>query len=247
VHTSSGQHNPTCRQFRCAYKKLLVHAEIKDGGIGNCISLEEINKLNVTSLKKKPEDVINYDNYIYSQVDDCAMDGDGIDEHRYLFSDNAVTHFSEEVITYISGFVSKNLGQSIKCEKCVGSLFGEKVNLVNSLIDFKNRGGLTYPSKDVINVCLKTEKLYRIEDKIKVNKIKIIIEVLGYFSSHLGQIFVNTFHEHTIFLIRAIVDNYLNTRIKYKCRNTQILLMIRNILEIAIQNKYILEGNKLYM
>jgi hypothetical protein len=92
-----------------------------------------------------------------------------------------------------------------------------------------------------------TEKLYHIEDKIKVNKIKIIIEVLGYFSSHLGEIFVNTFHEHTIFLIRAIVDNYLNTRIKYKCRNTQILLMIKNILEIAIQNKYILEGNKLYM
>jgi hypothetical protein len=65
-----------------------------------------------------------------------------------------------------------------------------------------------------------TEKLYHIEDKIKVNKIKIIIEVLGYFSSHLGEIFVNTFHEHTIFLVRAIVDNYLNTRIKYKCRNT---------------------------
>jgi hypothetical protein len=38
-----------------------------------------VNKnLNVTSLKKKLEDVINYDNYIYSQVDDSAMDGDGI-------------------------------------------------------------------------------------------------------------------------------------------------------------------------
>jgi hypothetical protein len=27
------QGGSTCRQFRCAYKKLLVHADIKDGGI----------------------------------------------------------------------------------------------------------------------------------------------------------------------------------------------------------------------
>ncbi|KAL4127076.1 hypothetical protein QTP88_011274 [Uroleucon formosanum] len=41
---SHGGHNdnPTARQFRSAYHKLLINAKIKDGSLGNCIPLDEI-------------------------------------------------------------------------------------------------------------------------------------------------------------------------------------------------------------
>lgn len=34
--------NPTVRQFTAAYKWLLVRAEIREGDMGNCITLDEI-------------------------------------------------------------------------------------------------------------------------------------------------------------------------------------------------------------
>ncbi|KAL4127003.1 hypothetical protein QTP88_011201 [Uroleucon formosanum] len=42
---SHGGHNdnPTARQFRSAYHKLLINAKIKDGSLGNCIPLDEID------------------------------------------------------------------------------------------------------------------------------------------------------------------------------------------------------------
>lgn len=51
--------NPSCRQFTSAYKKLVIHAEVRDGGAGNCIPLEEITILNISSLSKAPEEIIN--------------------------------------------------------------------------------------------------------------------------------------------------------------------------------------------
>ncbi|KAF0729122.1 Uncharacterized protein FWK35_00033355 [Aphis craccivora] len=47
--------NPTARQLRAVYLKLLIHAEIKQGCIGNCIPLEDIDILvNSCSSIKEP-------------------------------------------------------------------------------------------------------------------------------------------------------------------------------------------------
>ncbi|KAF2879694.1 hypothetical protein ILUMI_26470 [Ignelater luminosus] len=37
--------NPTVRQFRSAYTKILVHTELKESSRGNCVPLEHINIL----------------------------------------------------------------------------------------------------------------------------------------------------------------------------------------------------------
>jgi len=42
--------NPTARQFKSAYKKLLVNTQIKDRGLGNCMALEDIPILNCSSV-----------------------------------------------------------------------------------------------------------------------------------------------------------------------------------------------------
>jgi len=53
--------NPTARQFKSAFKKLLIHAEVRDGGLGNCIPLEQIGILNWSSTKDHV-DIINNTN-----------------------------------------------------------------------------------------------------------------------------------------------------------------------------------------
>ncbi|CAB3236478.1 unnamed protein product [Arctia plantaginis] len=49
--------NPNAVQFRAAYKKLLIRGDIRGRGIGNCITLEQINILTCSS--KNPVNAIN--------------------------------------------------------------------------------------------------------------------------------------------------------------------------------------------
>lgn len=49
-HHGGGNNNLTVRQFKAAIKKILVHADIRNPNNGNCMPLEEISILHVTSL-----------------------------------------------------------------------------------------------------------------------------------------------------------------------------------------------------
>jgi len=55
---------------------------------------------------------------------------------------------------------------SLKCETCIESLIAtDKQQFLNSFINLKNqggnKGGLIYPSDDVITICILTEKILR--------------------------------------------------------------------------------------
>lgn len=51
--------NPTTRQFIASYKRLLLRAELREGGVGNCVPLEQIPILSVSSGQKAPENLMN--------------------------------------------------------------------------------------------------------------------------------------------------------------------------------------------
>jgi len=141
--------NPTCRQFIAAYKRLLIHAEIREGGLGNCVPLSQINILNCLRSKQKPEDQINNScsssvGFLEKTFKDKEVEN--IDhDHDYFSANTTLSQYCKEVVIYIAGFVSRKLGKSLACESCVGALFGNKENLMASLIQVKNRGGLAYP------------------------------------------------------------------------------------------------------
>jgi hypothetical protein len=121
--------NPTARQFRTAYKKLLIHAEIADDGIGNCVPLEQISILN-TSGKKSSEDIINSDNIIYNN-NLCDTDNNTDIDYVETFINNSISEknlssFSEEIVVYIAGFVAFKLSRTLRCEECVSLLHGTK-------------------------------------------------------------------------------------------------------------------------
>lgn len=183
--------NPTCRQFIAAYKKLLIHSKIRENGLENCIPLNQINILNCSNLNKKPEDLINNScsfssNFLEHPSEDKNTDCGNIDnDHDYLFENNILSQYSEEVVTYIAGFVSRKLSRSLACESCVGALFGVKENLMSSLIKVKDRGALTYRSDGVIKICIVCEKMFRRESSqhklYKIRKAKLVQSTIAQF------------------------------------------------------------------
>jgi hypothetical protein len=68
---------------------------------------------------------------------------------------------SKEVTIYIAGFVSHKLFTQLKCDICAQALIGTKTIFINSLVTLKDMGGLTYPSADVIEICLITNKFIK--------------------------------------------------------------------------------------
>lgn len=237
--------NPSCLQFRTAYRKLLVHTEIRDGGLGNCIPLEQVCIL--TATYKKAEHIINECNALYNQEDNMVNEEEIINqEHDYSFFTvyNNISQFSLEVVKYIAGFVSRRLANVIKCEVCLSNLFGNKQNFLHSFINFKDRGGLIYPSEEVIEICLKTENIFRKELVIspRVNKTAVEVKVLNAFLcrevfSYTKTHVDNPLENHNILLTKAIINNYCDIRIKYICRNTSPAEKIRNHYTKLIQFK----------
>lgn len=230
--------NPTCRQFMAAYKKILIHAEVREGGAGNCIPLEDINILNVTSRTKPPEQIINEsvaNRSLVNCIDDAATH-DFLNDHNYAFNYDSLSAYSVEVVTYIAGFVSFKLGNKLQCELCVTQLYGDKEDFLDSLISHKSRGGLKYPSTDVLVICIKTEKFLKVESihKNKINKEIICLKILNYFIQekifeHMVCHDSSPIESHKVLLIKAVCNCYLTTRINYMCKNTLNEEKIRNM------------------
>jgi len=137
---SQGVHNnnPTIMQFRSAYKKLLVQAQIKDSGLGNCVSVD-IPILSCSSVSKNSIRAINDTNA--SLYNDIELDPEifTVETHGTHLHLNS---FSKDVAIYIAGFVSQKLASQIKCDVCTQALFGTKENFLLSLISLIDKGGL---------------------------------------------------------------------------------------------------------
>lgn len=172
--------NPTVRQFKSAYKKLLVNAQIKDSGLGNCISLQDIPILNCSSVSSNPVQAINNSNAtLYKDIE--------LESELYTIEKD-VTHInlssvSKEVTIYIAGFVSHKLFTQLKCDICAQALIGTKANFLNSLVTLKDMGGLTYPSADFIEICLTTDKFIKtyMHDNEPLNLLLIQSKILASF------------------------------------------------------------------
>lgn len=225
--------NPTALQFMSAYKRLLIHGELKNITTGNCIPLESINILtcSTTSLCKKinsrrsklmqmTEDLDAKDKFI--EIPDC---------HDYINA--GLTEFSKDVTIYIAGYITTNLKKNIKCCECLAAIVSHEK--YPGFIRKRDFGGLHYPSKDVIEICLYAEKVLR--HILTVNGIayfsnknnlpKLIVEISKKF------IFSNIFEElsehileqdplenHLILLIRAITLRFLEVRIHFLLKKT---------------------------
>jgi len=186
--------NPTAQQFRAAYRKLVIRVNnVQSFNTGNCIPLEDIDILHYSSTD--PIKVLNNNSIGISS--DAIIDEDNVKDinsfimdHDYIgnSSSDSLSQFTKEIIIYVAGFVVHKLCNSLKCDECKLALVAvEKDCFLNSLITLKNKGGekggLMYPSDDVISICFKTEHFLKIYDykQKAINRLEIQTKVLTHY------------------------------------------------------------------
>lgn len=225
--------NPTTRQFEAAFKRLIIHNEIRDVTSGNCLPLEHIKILSVSSsIEHSSVDVINWTSPRRSLADDTNATNTIVDEelalldHSYGMNHGSISEMAERTIAYIAGFVVRHLKATLKCPDCVAALtLSAPQEATYSLIRRKSMGGLTYPSQDVIAICKQSEKTLRRSLAVKPTLSKNFYNeaVLGVLHSFIGKKIFNCLDDHMLdnapmdnhffHLVRSIAQKYLNIRL----------------------------------
>ncbi|GBM59935.1 DNA transposase THAP9 [Araneus ventricosus] len=150
--------NPIARQFRSAYRKLLVNAEIKCTASGNCIPLTDVKILTVSSSVSS-KTVINVTMQCTSMVEHESS----VDEQPTEMALPCVflSECSNDIVYYIAGFIVKKLSVSLKCSSCISALYLENIPTSLSLVSYKSEGKLIHPSNDVFSICKECEIVFR--------------------------------------------------------------------------------------
>lgn len=102
IHSHGGyNNNPTSRQFQAAYKKILVHVEVRESFRENCIPLEELRilKCPVQQINESSRDyrALGLSENYYSVLDNTEHD------HDYL-PNPTLSEFTKYIVTYIAGY-----------------------------------------------------------------------------------------------------------------------------------------------
>jgi len=98
----------------------------KQGGVGNCIPLEDVDILISSSVcQKEPEDIINETNINYFSDITPEPESYFLKDHDYIF-ENSLSMFTSQIVIYLSGFVVHKLSSKIKCDVCISALYGDK-------------------------------------------------------------------------------------------------------------------------
>lgn len=142
---------------------------------------------------------------------------------NYVENNNLV----HSIVEYIAGFVVKSLKLKLSCSSCLAALVGDKLNYFPSLISQKDRGGLTYPSQDVIQICRTSENILRSIDLDKLlikNNLKLLLttKVLSLFVDKRcftlldrHNLEYSPLENHTTHLIKLVAAKYIDIRLHY--------------------------------
>ena len=247
--------NPTAMQFRSAFKKLLVHNEVSEAMRGNCMPLEELKILSVTSKKSSKASLaskrfireINGTSLRNNLLDDYE------DEEQFELDEevdiNLTTEFSmydmyyKNVVSYIAGFVVSKLLKRLKCQECCSVLEDNEPNVAYkrhfNFISRKNKGGLRYPSKDVVDICLSAEKNFKANtDNHPVINIEKLTRLTAL--SFIGCDIFSSLDSHNIesddilnchvpLLLKAIASCYIECRTIHATKSRNLSMENRKI------------------
>lgn len=203
--------NPTCLQFKRAYKKLMthVHAIVPEGA--NCSVQDETQILKSQIETEKSDEIL--DNIFTS------FDHDYESPNGWCWNE-----YNSEVVTYIAGYVIKTIKNKIKCDMCRQSLESKENNSL--LLKIKNRRGLLLPSPQVITICKVAERVLRQQKDLFT--VKNLMTSLIYCAKKLlpGDIFnhlddlsqKSVIDNHKSQLIYNILHKYFDIRLYHEGR-----------------------------
>ncbi|KAK1895908.1 DNA transposase THAP9 [Dissostichus eleginoides] len=151
IRARGGYNNkPNVRQFRGAYKRLLVRHQVKKG-TGNCLLRD-----NTTILDSTPANINMARRLGIEPVEEIVTEDDTL---ANLPDVNHLSEYKEAAISYIAGFIVKKIEQKVTCMPCSYAL--TSADSVHPFVTLKNRGGLQKPSPGITSVCQVTERCFQ--------------------------------------------------------------------------------------
>lgn len=228
--------NPMAQQFISAYRKLLLQSDVSISGCANVLRRGTSNVLIVTSGSKRlanlEEDVAKHSNQIvrHEEVTPSSQSNEDLLElfELELLEDNAYLsdNMQDVGVCYIANIIERRLTtcEQIHCKFCL------QVFAINKKVD----------NKSCVNIhlgkpCISTYQLCKLTDrvlKMYINtgtkfKEKIYLEVLN--ALNWNSIFPEFFEpdhdsDHKHFLIKFIIDEYINKKCAYVAKQKTISL-----------------------
>ena len=143
--------NPNVQQFRSALKKILQRASITASKYANCVSFEDDVSSPIFELKYTKNR-----SALQQKDEEPILEKDLLPD---LSSDSGVSENKENILAYIAGFIIRILSKKIDCATCFEDMLAvDRKKRHLSFIAFKDKGGLIYPSDDVVKIVRVSEK-----------------------------------------------------------------------------------------
>lgn len=223
---SRGGHNnnPTARQFEAMYKQLIVHVEVKGLEGTNCIALDQTSILHVTNCNTIIRNEDGEDNEPTPILDDIT------DQSVCTSRAWDLTSYTDNIITYMAGFVVKKIKNSIVCGICFDLIENNEAKSANFLLQNRKKyGNLQQASDFVINVCRIAEKCLRYaKANGSIFKKNIKIQLIYLTKRNLPLNILDSFHEHILDheplnnhgmqILNLILEIYFKIRIHHETK-----------------------------
>ena len=137
--------------------------------------------------------------------------------------------FVKSIVNYIAGYVAKRVRHFLKCFDCAEVLIADPKFQVlddSNFIFFVSKGNLTFPSSDVLRLCLASERYIQANvDLTKPFKVNINVMLNKIIFSTCGESFFRSLdshvltcdamNNHPLLLMKAVVAQYLEIRLKF--------------------------------
>ncbi len=159
--------NPSSREFKYTYKRLLLHHQIK-GDRGNSIAQDDTSILHFKQEKQKKLPIVQNDFSLERKYGLAVKD----DEHDYSLISYlpVLTEFQSSVVDYISGFTVRMALKLLNCTTCAIAILEPSSDEL-PLVKRKDRGGLLHVSENVRIICKTAETTVQKMLKISLGKL----------------------------------------------------------------------------
>jgi len=228
--------NPTARQFTAIYKRLLTHHEVKAIN-GNCIQIEDVPILarKNNHLSQRQQSAVStlsiIDNMLKYNIFPEPQQAENDEAEFDTMSDlSHIKLFKENAVTYIAGYVTRNVSKHETCTDCSAALIGDiRKCEASELLAIKNRGGLKIPSSGTITVCNAAEQCFHIMQYEKPPNCRgfaetVIVRVTEEVMSKTDAVFpelynhmfeTEAYDNHRIQLVKKIAAEYTKIRLHH--------------------------------